>query len=49
MRRARPTEPVTFRQPRAYAPTLRAAVFSIKAPKGMRKKKLTGLEERGIL
>ena len=49
VRRARPTEPVTFRQPRAYAPTLRAAVFSIKAPKGMRKKKLTGLEERGIL
>ncbi len=38
-----------LKQPKAYAPTLRARIFSIKAPKGIEKKKLTGLEERGIL
>ena len=38
-----------LKQPKAYTPTLRAVTFSIKAPKGMRKKRLTGLEERGIL
>ena len=38
-----------LKQPKAYAPTLRARIFRIKAPKGIEKRKLTGLEERGIL
>jgi hypothetical protein len=38
-----------LKQPKAYAPTLRARIFKIKAPKGIEKKRLTGLEERGLL
>lgn len=39
---------VPMKQPKRYAPTLRAVFLGIKAPKGAKKKRLTGLEERGI-
>tara|TARA_R100000231_G_scaffold42836_2_gene37385 strand:- start:391 stop:2577 length:2187 start_codon:yes stop_codon:yes gene_type:complete len=45
-----PGKPRRLAQPKRYAPTLRATLGRIKAPKGKAKKfRLTGLEERPIL